>query len=140
MLWILNLTTVSLLGIFSLLFLGSMVKVPAVIKIIGTLKGHIDNLAVAGVIFGIVAACCMPLLAALPKYMFTYLVSNLVLVIMALPYMLHKFEKQLENKTNAAILGEIRTSLGWITRNEHILGMIGGGAAAAILVASAGIF
>jgi hypothetical protein len=47
--------------------------------------------------------------------------------------MLHKFEKNLENKANAAVLGEIRNSLGFITNNEKIFGIVAAGFAAGIV-------
>lgn len=135
MLWIINIITLSTLAIFSLVYLSSGLKAPAVEKAMVFLRPHVDNLAVVGVIFGLIAACSMPLLIGIPKYMFIYLFANVVLVLLALPYMLHRFEKKLENKTNAAILGEIRGSLSFITSNEKIFGLVGAGAAAGIIVA-----
>lgn len=135
-LWLLNITTLGLLATLSAIFLATMIKVPAVANVIAKVKVFIDTLAVAGVAVGIIGACAMPILIGfLPKQMFIYMFSNLVLVVMSLPYMLHKFEKSLESKTNAAILGEIRASLGWITKNEQIVGFLGAAAAAAILIA-----
>jgi len=127
--------TISLLGVFSLVCLSKSFKSPAVEKLMGFIGPLVDSLAVLSVLYGIIAACATPLMIATPKYMFVVMLANVVLVVTALPYMLHKFEKSLENKTNAAVLGEIRNSLGFITNNEKIFGFVAAGFAAGIVAA-----
>lgn len=135
MLWIINIITLCILGLFSLVYLSSGLKSPAVDKVMNILRPHVDNLAVVGVIFGLLAACSIPLQIGVPKYMFIYMFANIVLVLLALPYMLHRFEKKLEGKANTAILSEIRGSLSFITNNEKTFGIVGACAAGGILIA-----
>lgn len=127
--------TISLLGVFALIYLSSGIKSPAMEKAMGFITPLIDNLGVLGVVYGIIAACATPLMLSTPKYMFVVMLGDVVLVISALPYMLHKFEKSLENKTNAAVLGEIRGSLSFITNNGKIFGVVDGVFALAIVAA-----
>lgn len=132
--------TISLLGVFALIYLSNSIKGPALEKIMGFIRPLVDNLAVLGVCYGIVAAFATPLMLATPKYMFVVMLANVVLIVVSLPYMLHKFEKSLENKANAAVLGEIRSSLGFITNNEKIFGIVAAAFAAGIVAALLRIF
>lgn len=134
LLWLLKILTLGLLATFSLIYVSSAFKTPVVEKIMTVLRPLVDNLSIAGVIVGFLGACIIPLKVALPKLMFIYMLANIVLLILSLPYMLHKFERKLEGHTNAAILAELRNSLGFITNNEVIFGFIGVGAIVGVFV------
>lgn len=131
---IIYILTLGLLATFSLIYVSSAIKSPVVEKIMGVLRPLVDNLSVAGVAVGFLGACFMPIKVAIPKQMFVYMFADIVLLVLSLPYMLHKFERKLEGHTNAAILAELRTSLGFITNNEVIFGFIGAGAIVGVFV------
>lgn len=132
--------TIGLLCLMALIYLSNSIKSPAMEKLMGFIRPLVDNISVISVAYGIVAACATPLMIATPKYMFPVMLADVMLIIVSLPYMLHKFERSLENKTNAAVLGEIRSSLSFITNNEKIFGILAACFAAGVVAALLRLF
>lgn len=138
---ILSLITLCSLAVFTLIYLSAMIakKPPALEKAINAIKQNIDMLSVLAVAYGFVALTAMPILmSGLPKneaaLMILPMLANLILIIMALPYMFHKVEPTLEKKLNGAIFNELKGAISGITAKEKIIGIIGGVFAVVMLV------
>ena len=138
---ILSLITLCSLAAFTLIYLSAAIskKPPALEKIINGIKQNMDMISVLAVIYGFIAFMMVPvLMRGLPKneaaMMILPMLANLVLIVMALPYMFHKLEPTLEKKLNGAIFNELKGAISGITAKEKIIGYIGGAFAVVMLV------
>lgn len=138
---ILSLITLCSLAAFTLIYLSAAMskKPPALEKIINGIKQNMDMISVLAVIYGFIAFMMVPvLMRGLPKneaaMMILPMLANLVLIVMALPYMFHKLEPTLEKKLNGAIFNELKGAISGITAKEKIIGYIGGAFAVVMLV------
>lgn len=122
-----GLITFLLLGAFSLLYVSkSLQKKPEFVdKAVAAITRNIDNLAMGGVIYGLVAACLAPIMIANSTEMLLRLLANILVVVLALPHVFDKLAAKFEGKLNAAIMQEVRSAVGWISAKEKLVGIAG---------------
>ena len=127
MIGLLGLITFGALAVFSLLYLSAIVsgKSPAIDKALVLIKRHMDYIGVASAAYGFLAACATPVLVSDPANMFVRLLGNIVLIIMALPYAFKRFEPQLAEKINVAIMDELKDIVTRVLALEKYIGFAG---------------
>jgi hypothetical protein len=122
-----GLITLALLALFSLLYLSSSIpnKPPFIVKTLAWMQKNLNHLALAGVIFGFLAACLTPLRVYRAADMILGMLANITLVMMALPYMFDRFKAKHGAKMNRAIMEELTSLVGWIQQKAFLLGCVG---------------
>lgn len=117
------------IAVFSLLFIsrGWEKKPEAVVKAVDKIMENIDTLSFAGFIYGLVAIILTPLVA--PRgggELLICLFSNVLISLMALPYALQHIENKYRDKVNASVMAELKNFVGFVTRHEKNIGLLGG--------------
>lgn len=135
------LITVCALAAFSLIYLSAAMpkKSPGLEKALAAIKKNIDLISTVAAAYGLVAFLAQPIfMSGLPMslaaYMLLPMLANLVLIIMALPYMFHKIEPLIEKRLNTAIFSELKGAISGITEKEKIFGYAGAGLAFILLL------
>jgi hypothetical protein len=123
-----GLITLLLLGTFTLLYVSKSVpKKPEYMqKALTLISENMRYLAMAGVIYGLVAACLTPIMRnVMPMDMFVRMWANILLAMMALPYCFERIVSSHKDKINSAILGEVRGLVNAVIAWEKIVGIVG---------------
>ncbi|MBI1216725.1 MAG: hypothetical protein GC185_13025 [Alphaproteobacteria bacterium] len=123
-----GLITLVLLGLFTLLYLSNSIpkKSPAIVKTLEWINKNIRMLAAGGLIYGFIATFLTPIMIYWPTAMFIRMAANMVLVLMALPYMFDRFREKHGDKVNKAILDETSNLVDWLRGKAFVLGVLGG--------------
>jgi len=123
-----GLITLLLLGTFTLLYVSKAVpKKPEYMqKALAFISENMRYLAMAGVIYGLIAVCLTPIMRnVVPLDMFIRMWANVLLALMALPYCFERIISHHKEKINSAILGEVRGLVNTVIAWEKIVGIIG---------------
>ncbi len=124
--------TIFFLGIFSLLYISKAIgaKSEGMRKAADRITDNIDNLAFFGLIYGVLAAFLSPILIQMNMvFILVSLLSNLTIVVMALPFAFERMIKKKEETMNAAILDGLREIVAGIAARQKVLGFVGAGLA-----------
>jgi len=118
------------LAFTAIYFSRSMEKKPeALVRVTDKMMPHIDQIARWGGIYG-VAACILTLLM---RYelgdMLIRLINNVMICMMALPFIFDKLTEKYRGKVNAAIMEEAKNIVSWVSRNEKFMSFIAAGCA-----------
>lgn len=123
------------MGLISLLFLVAFTlvyfgkfwesKPDFVAGLIDKITAHLGRLALWGTVYGLV----MIVLTLIMGYNFgdtmIRFFANILIVVMALPFVLDRLLAKLEGKMNPAILTELKNIVGWVTRQEKYVSYAG---------------
>ncbi len=124
-----GLITLLLVVAFTALYLSkSLEKKPEMlVRVTEKITPHIDQVALYGAAYGVVAA----VLTLIMHYntvegMLARLASDVLICAMALPFIFDQLAAKYRGKVNVVILDELRNLVGWVSRNEKIVGYAGG--------------
>jgi hypothetical protein len=122
-----GLITLVLVLAFSLLYLSkSLEKKPAAMsQAVDKINMHIDQLAFWGAIYGLVMAILTLIMGYSGSDMFVRLLANIMIVVMALPFVFDRLLAKFGEKVNPAIQEEAKNIVGWITKQEKYIGYVG---------------
>ncbi|MCE9508654.1 MAG: hypothetical protein K8R48_10155 [Alphaproteobacteria bacterium] len=120
------LITLAFLLAFTALYLSkSLEKKPEfVTKAVEKISANLDTVALAGVVYGLVAAI-LALIMVSGGGMFLRFVGNILIVLMALPFVFEQQLPKFKEKINPAIIEEIRKVIGKISKQEKYVGYAG---------------
>ena len=112
---------------FTLLYFSKGIeKKPAFLaKIIDTLTQHLNQIALWGSGYGVVAIVLTLLTASNPTYTLICLASNILVVLMALPFALDSVADKFRDKINTVVLEEAKSLAGWVTGHEKYVSYVG---------------
>ena len=112
---------------FTVLYYGrSMEKKPEpLVLVTNKIMTHVGQIAYWGGVYGIVAAFLTLLMRYGISDMFIRLLNDVMICLMALPFIFDKLTEKYNGKVNAAILEEARNLVGWVSRNEKAVSYIG---------------
>lgn len=119
--------TLLLLGAFTLIYASGWIpkKPPFVEKAIAFLFDNMKYLGIGGFIYGLIDAVITPLQVPNVDYLVVRMVSDILIVVMALPFCFDKLVEKHKQKINAAVLEELSGSIGWVRANAKIVGAVG---------------
>lgn len=119
--------TLLLLGAFTLIYASEWIpkKPPFVEKAISFLFDNMKYLGIGAFIYGLIDAIITPLQVPNVDYMVVRLLSDMLIVIMALPFCFDKLVAKHKEKMNEAVLQEFSGSISWVRNNAKIVGAAG---------------
>ncbi len=119
--------TLLLLGAFTLIYASGWIpkKPPFVEKAIAFLFDNMKYLGIGSFIYGLIDAVITPLQVPNVDYLVVRMVSDILIVVMALPFCFDKLVEKHKHKINAAVLEELSGSIGWVRANAKIVGAVG---------------
>ncbi|MFH1157686.1 MAG: hypothetical protein V1721_02195 [Pseudomonadota bacterium] len=129
-----GLITLMFLLALTVLYLGkAMKKKPEILtQTIEKITAHIDVIALWGAVYGVVAASLTIIMFFSPSEMLLRLAANVLIVLMALPFIFDRIVAKLDEKfhekmqMNPAIVREAKHIVEWVTRKEEYIGYVGG--------------
>lgn len=120
-------TLVFLLAFTALYLSKSLEKKPEFLtQVVGKITANLDKLAFWGACYGLVASV-MTLIMASGSDMFVRLLANVMIMLMALPFVVAQYLPQFQDKMNPVIAEEIKNGAAWLTKNEKYVGYAGAG-------------
>jgi hypothetical protein len=122
-----GLITLALLLAFTAIYLSkSFSKSPAfVTKAVGKINDNLDQVALWGSAYALACVLLTPILVYSGGDMFIRLISNLLIITLALPYVAEQLLPKFQEKINPAIFEEIKNIVGWVSKQEKYLGYAG---------------
>lgn len=119
--------TLLLLGAFTLIYASEWIpqKPPFIEKTIAFLFDNMKYLGIGAFIYGLIDAIITPLQVPNVDYMVVRMLSDILIVVMALPFCFDKLVAKHKQKMNEAVLEEFSGSIGWVRANAKIVGAIG---------------
>jgi len=119
---------------FTALYFGrSMDKKPEPLaRVTNMMMPHIDQIAKWGALYGVVASALTLLWGYGLGDMLIRLVNDLLICMMALPFIFDKLTEKYHGRVNAAIMEEARNLVGWVSRNEKNMSYAGAACAAVL--------
>ena len=122
-----GLITLALITAFSLLYLSkSLEKKPAVMtRAVDLISSNLDKVALWGAVYGVIGVVFTLVMVYSGSDMFVRLVANLLIIMMALPFVFEKMLPKFQEKLNPVIIEESKNMIGFITRQEKYVGYIG---------------
>jgi hypothetical protein len=126
--------TLLLLGAFTMIYLSNSIpKKPAFFeKAVNFLFENMKYLGVGGLIYGLVDAVITPIQVPNVDYLVVRMVSDVLIVMMALPFCFDKLAEKYQGKVNAAVIREIAGSVAWVRGKDKLVG--GAGAVLCVLL------
>ena len=116
-----------MLGFFSFLVLATLCviylgksfsgKNALLDKVNSILAPHMDKLPMVALAYGLFASFVTPMAVLNGTDMMIRLAANVLIVLMALPYVFDKLIANYQEKINAAVLEELRHLVDWSNRN-----------------------
>lgn len=123
------LTLVFLLAFTALYLSKSLEKKPELMtQAVGKISTHLDKVALWGAGYAAVAAIFSLVMGYSSGDMFVRLVSNVMIILMALPFVFQQLLPKFQEKANPAIIEEAKNFVGFVTKQEKYIGYIGAGA------------
>jgi hypothetical protein len=92
--------------------------------VVDKMIAHIDLIAKWSGIYGVAAAALTLVMRYTPGDMLIRLVCNVLICLMALPFIFNRLTEKYHGKVNAAIMEEAKNVVGWISRNEKYVSYI----------------
>jgi hypothetical protein len=125
--FIIGLATLVFLLAFTALYLSkSLEKKPAFLtQAVDKITAHLDDVSLWGALFGAAAAVMTLIMIYNTTDMLVRLVCNVMVVLMALPFVFDKIAAKYQEKVNPAIMEEARNFVGWITKQEKYISYAG---------------
>ncbi len=122
-----GLITLIFITAFTILYLSNALekKPELVTKAAEQIKAHIDQLALWGAAYGAIALVLTLLMNANGGDMLIRFLANIMVIVMALPFIFDKIAAKFQAKANPAILEEVKHAVGWVTRQEKYIGYVG---------------
>jgi hypothetical protein len=119
--------TLLLLGAFTMIYLSSSIpkKPPFFEKALNFLFENMKYLGIGGLIYGLVDAVITPIQVYNIDYLVVRMLSDVMIVMMALPFCFDKLAEKYKDKANAAIISEIAGSVAWVRSKEKFVGGAG---------------
>lgn len=119
--------TLLLLGAFTLIYASGWIpkKPPFIEKAIAFLFDNMKYLGVGAFVYGLIDAIITPLQVPNVEYMAVRMLSDILIVVMALPFCFDKLVEKHKHKINTAVLEEVSSSIGWVRANAKIVGAAG---------------
>lgn len=119
--------TMLLLGAFSLIYAGGWIPKtwPYVQKMIAFLFDNMKYLGIGGFVYGLVD--CLIAIIQVPNidYLVVRVLSDILIVVMALPFCFDKLVAKHKGKINSAVMEEISGSIAWLRENDKVIGAAG---------------
>ena len=126
-------TLVFLLAFTALYLSKSLEKKPEMMtQIVGKISDNLDKVALWGAGYAAVAAVFSLIMGYSGGDMFVRLLSNVMIILMALPFVFEQLLPKFQEKANPAILEEAKNFVGFVTKQEKYVGYAG--AAAGLLL------
>ncbi len=128
------LITLLLVVAFTALYLSrSLDKKPeALARLSEKITPHIDQIALWGAVYGFVAALLTLLMSYSLGGMLIRLAGNVMICVMALPFIFDKLMEKYREKVNVAIMDEAKNFVSWITTHEKGVAYTGLGCSAVL--------
>ncbi len=122
-----GLVTLILLLAFTALYLSkSLEKKPELLmQGVQKMTDHLDQLALWGAIYGVIASILVLIMVSSGGDMLIRLLANVLIVLMALPFVLERQLPKFQEKMNPAITEEIKHGAAWIIKREKYVGYAG---------------
>ena len=122
-------TLVFLLAFTALYLSKSLEKKPAVMtQAVEKIAANLDKVALWGAGYGAVAAILSLVMGYSGGDMLVRLVANIMIVLMALPFVFEHLLPKFQEKANPAIIEETKNLVGFVTKQEKYVGYVGAGA------------
>ncbi len=125
-------TLIFLLVLTSFYLSKSLKKKPEfLVQVIEKITTHVDVIAVWGAIYGVIAAALTIIMAFGPTEMLLRLIANVMIIVMALPFVFDRIVAKLDEKfhekmqTNLAIVREAKNLVESVTRQGEYVGYAG---------------
>ncbi len=122
-----GLVTLVFLLAFTLLYLSkSLQKKPELMtQAVDKITTHLDQVALWGAVYGVAGAIMTLIMISNGGDMLVYLAANVLVTLMALPFIFDKAVGKYQEKVNPAIMEEAKNLVGWVTRQEKYIGYAG---------------
>lgn len=119
--------TLLLLGAFTMIYLSSSIpkKPPFFEKALNFLFENMKYLGVGGLIYGLVDAAITPIQVPNVDYLVVRMLSDVMIVMMALPFCFDKLVEKYKDKVNKAIIDEVAGSVAWVRSKDKFVGAAG---------------
>lgn len=119
--------TLLLLGAFTMIYLSNSIpkKPPFFEKALNFLFENMKYLGVGGLIYGLVDAVITPIQVPNVDYLVVRMLSDVMIVMMALPFCFDKLVEKYKGKVNAAIIDEVAGSVAWVRSKDKFVGGAG---------------
>ena len=123
------------MGLITLLFLLALTlsyfgkfwegKPDFIAGIIDKINANMSQVALWGALYGLVMIVLTLVMGYSGGDMIVRFLANLMIVIMALPFVFERLLAKFESKINPAIATELRNIVGWITRQQKYVSYAG---------------
>lgn len=112
---------------FTLIYVSkSLEKKPAAVtQVVDKINANVNQIALWGAVCGAVGALLTLIVSYSGGEMTIRLLANVMIVLMALPYIFDKLVTKFGDKINPAIESEAKNLVGWISRQEKYVGYAG---------------
>lgn len=122
-----GLITLAFLLSFTILYLSkTMEKKPALAaRAVETITTHLDKIALWGAGYGIVGALLTLVMVYGGGDMFIRLIANIMIFLMALPFVFEQMLPKFQEKMNPAIIEEAKNIVGFVTKQDKYIGYAG---------------
>lgn len=122
-----GLITLFFLVIFTLLYLSKSLqnKPQLMTQAVEKITDNLDQVSLWGAIYGLAAAVLTLIMIYSGAEMLIRLASNVLIVLMTLPFVFDRALAKFQEKLNPVIVTESRNLVGWITKQEKYIGYAG---------------
>ena len=119
-------TLVFLLAFTALYLSKSLEKKPELVtKAVESITTHLDKVALWGAGYGIAGAILTLIMVYGGGDMFVRLVANVMIFLMALPFVFEQQLPKFQEKVNPAIIVEAKNIIGFVTKQDKYVGYAG---------------
>src|SRR5436190_862191 len=122
-----GLVTLAFLLAFTALYLSkSLEKKPEFVnQAVTKINDHLDKVSLYGAVYAVVAALLTLIMVYGGGDMFVRLTANIMIILMALPFVFEKMMPKFQEKMNPVIIEEAKNVVGWVTKQEKYVGYAG---------------
>lgn len=100
-------------------------KPAPLVQVVDKVNAYINQIALWGSVCGVLGVLLTLMVSYTGGEMMIRLLANLMIVLMALPFIFDKLAAKFRDKINPAIEEEAKNLVGWITRQEKYVGYAG---------------
>jgi hypothetical protein len=122
-----GLVTLGFLLAFTVLYLSkSLEKKPEFVsQAVTKINDHLDKVSLYGAAYAAIAALLTLIMVYGGGDMFVRLTANIMIILMALPFVFEKMMPKFQEKMNPVIIEEAKNVVGWVTKQEKYVGYAG---------------
>jgi len=122
-----GLITLVFLLTFTTLYLSkSMEKKPELVTmVVDKITIHLDRISLWGAGYGLIGAVLTLLMVYSGGDMFVRLLANVMIFLMALPFMFEQLLPKFQEKMNPAFIEEAKNIVGFVTKQDKYIGYAG---------------